>query len=82
MPDPNLPPDPEPQEPTVLELLLAKVDSHVNLLGLELDQLAKVTDQLHPERARSCRMAIEIARTGLDEVRLRAHAHPLDEPGQ
>jgi hypothetical protein len=38
MPDPNLSPDPEPAEPTVHELLLARIDEHCRLLGLELDQ--------------------------------------------
>jgi hypothetical protein len=33
----------------------------------------------HP-RARSCRNAITMASVMVDEIRLRAHARPLDEP--
>jgi hypothetical protein len=40
----------------------------------------KVTEQLEPERARSCRNAITMAPAMIDEIRLRAHARPLDEP--
>jgi hypothetical protein len=32
-----------------------------------------------PERARSCRNAITMAQVMVDEIRLRAHARPLDE---
>jgi hypothetical protein len=35
---------------------------------------------LHPERARTCRNAITMASVMIDEIRLRAHARPLDEP--
>jgi hypothetical protein len=69
-------------EPTVGELLLARIDEHCRLLGLELDQVAKACEQLAPERARSCRNAITMASVMIDEIRLRAHARPLDEPGQ
>jgi hypothetical protein len=82
MSDPNLPPDPEPAEPTVHELLLARIDEHCRLLGLELDQVAEACEQLEPERARSCRNAITMASMMIDEIRLRAHARPLDAPGQ
>jgi hypothetical protein len=47
MPEPNLPPDPEPTEPTVHELLLARIDEHVRLLALELDQ-ARPPNNWHP----------------------------------
>jgi len=67
-------------EPTVRELLLARIDEHCRLLGLELDQVAKACEQLAPERARSCRNAITMASVMIDEIRLRAHAKPLDEP--
>ena len=67
-------------EPTVHKLLLAHIDEHCRLLGLELDQVAKACDQLAPERARSCRNAITMASVMVDEIRLRAHARPLDEP--
>jgi hypothetical protein len=68
-------------EPTVRELLLARIDEHCRLLGLELDQVAKACEQLEPERARSCRNAITVASVMIDEIRLRAHARPLNEPG-
>ena len=35
-----------------------------------------------PERATSCRNAITMASVMVDEIRLQAHAHPLDEAGQ
>jgi hypothetical protein len=38
-----------------------------------------LTDQLEPERARSCRNAITMASVMIDEIRLRAHGRPLDE---
>jgi hypothetical protein len=72
MPDPNLPLDPEPTEPTVHELLLARIDEHCRLLGLELDQVAKACEQLAPERARSCRNALTMCRVMVDQIRLRA----------
>ena len=78
MPDANLPPDPKPTEPTVHELLLARIDEHCRLLGLELDQVAKACVQLAPERSLSCRNAITMASVMLDEIRLRPQARPLD----
>jgi hypothetical protein len=66
-------------EPTVRELLLARIDEHCRLLGLELDQVAKACEQLAPERARSCRNAITMASVMVDEIRLRAHVRPLDD---
>jgi hypothetical protein len=36
--------------------------------------------RLEPEWARSCRNAITMASVMIDEIRLRAHARPLDEP--
>ena len=82
MPDPNLPPDPEPAEPIVHELLLARIDEHCRLLVLELDQVAKACEQLAPERACSCRNALTMCSVMVDEIRLRAHARPRDPPGQ
>jgi hypothetical protein len=38
-----------------------------------------VTEQLEPERARSSRNAITMCSVMVDEIRLRAHARPLDE---
>ncbi len=34
-------------------------------------------EQLEPERARSCRNAITMAAVMIDEIKLRAHAHPI-----
>jgi hypothetical protein len=66
---------------TVRELLLARIDEHCRLLGLELEQVAEACEQLEPERARSCRNAVTMASVMVDEIRLRAHARPLDAPG-
>jgi hypothetical protein len=41
-----------------------------------LDEVREVTEQLEPERARSCRNAITMASVMVDEIRLRAHARP------
>jgi hypothetical protein len=43
-------------------------------------EVREVTEQLEPERARSCRNAITMCSVMVDEFRLRAHARPLDEP--
>jgi hypothetical protein len=43
-----------------------------------LDGLETVTEQLEPERAMSCRSAQTMAAVMIDEIRLRAHARPLD----
>jgi hypothetical protein len=73
--------DDEPvAEPTVRELLLARIDEHCRLLALELEQVAKACEQLAPERARSCRNAVTMCSAMVDEIRLRAHARPLGEP--
>jgi hypothetical protein len=64
---------------TVRELLLARIDEHCRLLELELEQVTNACEQLEPERARSCRNAITMASVMVDEIRLRAHARPLDE---
>jgi hypothetical protein len=42
-----------------------------------LEEVRTVTEQLHPERARSCRNAITMASVMVGEIRLRAHARPL-----
>jgi hypothetical protein len=65
-------------EPTVRELLLDRIDEHCRLLRLEFDQVARACEQLAPERARSGRNAITMASVMVDEIRLRAHARPLD----
>jgi hypothetical protein len=68
-------------DPAVRDLLLAKVDDLTARMGELVDEVREVTEQLHPERARSCRNAIAMAAVMLDEIRLRAHARSLDEPG-
>jgi hypothetical protein len=66
----------------VREQLLRRIDELVASLASLLDEVREVTEQLEPERARSCRNAITMASVMVDEIRLRAHARPLDEPGQ
>ena len=69
-------------EPTVRAMLLTKVDELVASMARLLDEVRAVTEQLEPERARSCRNAITMASVMVDEIRLRAHARPLDEGGE
>jgi hypothetical protein len=69
MPDPNL-----------RDLLLARVDEITARMSEPIVEVREVTEQLAPERARSCRNAITMASVMVDEIRLRAHARPLDEP--
>jgi hypothetical protein len=76
MPDETL----EPPEPSVRELLLRDVDELTEAIGRSLEAVRAATDQLEPDRARSCRNAINMAAIQVDEIRLRAHARPLDEP--
>ena len=45
-----------------------------------LEEVRAVTEQLEPERVRSCRNASTMASVMIDEIRLRAHARPLDQP--
>jgi hypothetical protein len=68
-------------DPTVRDMLLAKVDELVDRMTRDLEEARTVTEQLHPERARSCRNAITMASVMIDEMRLRAHARPLVEGG-
>jgi hypothetical protein len=63
---------------TVRNMLLARVDELT--ASMTSDGVRAVTEQLEPERARSCRNAITMASVMVDEIRLRAHARPLDEP--
>jgi hypothetical protein len=72
--------EPLTMEPTVRALLLERVNELVANMTSELDEVRAVTEQLEPERARSCRNAITMASVMVDEIRLRAHARPLDEP--
>jgi hypothetical protein len=69
-------------DPKIRDLLLARVDELGATMATQLAEVREVTEQLHPERARSCRNAITMASVMVDEIRLRAHARPLDEPGQ
>jgi hypothetical protein len=66
-------------DPTVRALLLERLDELVARMATLLDEVRAVTEQLEPERARSCRNAITMASAMIDETRLRAHARPLDE---
>ena len=69
-------------DPTVREMLLAKIDELVAKVITMLAEIRAATEQLEPERARSCRNALTMADVMVDEIRLRAHARPLDEAGQ
>jgi hypothetical protein len=69
-------------EPSTRDLLLARVDELTARQAELLSEVKRVTEQLHPERARSCRNAITMASVMVDEIRLRAHARPLDDAGQ
>jgi hypothetical protein len=66
-------------DPNVRDLLLTKVDEITAAMTNLLAEVREVTEQLEPERARSCRNAITMASVMVDEIR-RAHAGPLDEP--
>jgi hypothetical protein len=65
---------------SVRAVLVAKVDELVDITAKDLAEIRAVTEQLHPERAHSCATAIEMAEVALDEIRLRAHVRPGDEP--
>jgi hypothetical protein len=67
-------------DPKVRELLIARVDDLTGRIADLIAEVREVTEQLHPERARSCGNAITMASVMVDEIRLRAHAQPLDEP--
>jgi hypothetical protein len=67
---------------SVREQLLRRIDELVARMATLLEDIRAVTEQLHPERARSCRNAITMASVMIDEIRLRAHARPLDDSGQ
>ncbi len=66
-------------DPKVRDMLLAKVDDLTGRMAELVAEVREVTEQLHPERARSCRNAITMASVMIDEIRLRAHARPLDD---
>jgi hypothetical protein len=62
--------------------LLAKLDELVARAANLLDEVRGVTEQLEPERARSCRNAITMASVMVDEIRLQAHTRqPGEAPG-
>ncbi len=67
-------------DPTVRGMLLVGVDELVDPMTQSLEEVRAVTEQLEPERARSCRNAITMGSVMVEEIRLRAHARPLDEP--
>jgi hypothetical protein len=67
-------------EGSVRAQLIVRVDAITGRMTELLEEVRTVTEQLHPERARSCRNAITMAAVMIDEIRLRAHARPLDEP--
>jgi hypothetical protein len=69
-------------DPTVREMLVAKVDELVGMTSRDLDEIRAVTDQLEPDRAQSCRVVLTMATVMLDEIRLRAHARPIDGDDQ
>jgi hypothetical protein len=66
-------------EPSVRALLLADLDELLAATTRALDHIQEITDQLEPDRARACKSALAVARVGIQEVRDRAHARPLDE---
>jgi hypothetical protein len=66
-------------DPTVRAQLIAKIDELVEQLVDPVEEVKEATEQLEPERARSCRNAVIMASVMI-EIRLRAHARPLDEP--
>jgi hypothetical protein len=66
-------------DPKVRDMLLAKVDDLTGRMAELVAEVRTVTEQLEPERARSCRNAITMASVMVDEIKLRAHARPLDE---
>jgi hypothetical protein len=71
---------PNQPDPTVREMLVAKVDELVGMTTRDLDEIGAVTDQLEPDRSQSCRVVLTMAKVMLEEIKLRAHARPLDEP--
>jgi hypothetical protein len=64
----------------VRDMLLATVDDLTARMTELVDEVRTVTEQLEPERAHSCRNALTMAEVMVDEIRLRAHARPIDEP--
>jgi hypothetical protein len=65
-------------DPNVRDLLLARVDEITARMTELIAEVREVTEQLAPERAQSCQNAITMCSVMVDEIRLRAHARPLD----
>jgi hypothetical protein len=63
-------------------MLLTRIDELVDKAARDREEILAAVEQLHPTRARSCRNAITTASVMVDEIRLRTHARPLDEPGR
>jgi hypothetical protein len=61
-------------EKSVRDMLVAKVDELIDMTSRDLDEIRAVTEQLEPDRAQSCRTALAMTATMLDEIKLRAHA--------
>jgi hypothetical protein len=64
-------------DPTVRQMLVAKIDELVDMTTRDLDEIKAAVEQLEPDRARSCRNAITMAAVMIDEIKLRAHAQPI-----
>jgi hypothetical protein len=67
---------------SVREQLLRRIDELVARMATLLEDIRAVTEQLHPERARSCRNAITMASVMIDEIRLRGPCRPPADSGQ
>ena len=50
-------------------MLVAKIDELVAMTSRDLDEILAVTEQLEPDRAQSCQVAIALTRVMLDEIR-------------
>jgi len=55
-------------------MLIANVDDLTAKMADLVAEVREVTEQVEPERARSCRNAITMCSVMVDEIRLRAHA--------
>jgi hypothetical protein len=66
-------------DPTVRDMLVAKIDELADMATRDLDEIGVVTDQLEPDRSQSCRVVLTMAKVILDEVQLRSHARSPDE---
>jgi hypothetical protein len=63
-------------------MLLTRIDELVDKPARDPEEILAAVEQRHRGRAESCRNAITTASVMVDEIRLRAHARPLDEPGR